>query len=213
MNKLSISRKHFSQVVWDVIMSKEIPPWTGVTVRDDLRSSADYNTGTISTKAVWELYKIARYFKPRVVAEVGTFIGTSTWALAEGMGGGEIHTCDAANNIVLEKHPSVNIIQYPKKTSTEMFHTMSNRGIRPDMVYLDGRLTEPDYVLLGTILKTETIFVLDDAEGIEKGIINAANLMNSLSQSHHFVYPAQGSLTAMVIPKAMVEFTAQEPMQ
>lgn len=213
MNKLAISRKHFSQVVWDVIMSKETPPWTGVKVRNDLRAQADYNTGTISTRAVWELYKIARYFKPVVVAEVGTFIGTSTWALAEGMEVGSIYTCDAANDILLDKHPTVNIYQHQKKTSTEMFHTMSNRGIRPDMVYLDGRLTDPDYVLLGTILKPETIFVLDDAEGIEKGMINAVNLMNALSQSHHFVYPAQGSLTAMIIPKAMVEFTAQEPMQ
>jgi len=212
MNKVTISRKRFSETVWDVILSKESGTWTGVKVRDDLRSSADYNTGTISQSAVWDLYCIANYFKPKFVAEVGTFIGTSTWALAEGMGGGEIHTCDAANNIVLEKHPSVNIIQYPKKTSTEMFHTMSNRGIRPDMVYLDGRLTEPDYVLLGTILKVETIFVLDDVEGIEKGVINAANLMGSLSATHHFIYPHR-SLTAMIIPKSMVEFTAQEIMQ
>ena len=213
MNKLAIPRRVFSETVWSVIMLKETPTWTGVKVRDDLRSSADYNTGTISTAASWELYKIAYYFKPKVIAEVGTFIGTSTWSLAEGMGSGEIHTCDAANDIVLEKHPSVNIVQYRKRTSTEMFYTLSNRGTRVDMVYLDGRLVEGDHTLLSTIIKPETIFVLDDAEGIEKGIINAANLMNTLSNTHHLVYPTRNSLTAMILPKAMVEFTAQEPMQ
>jgi len=212
VNKLTISRKRFSETVWDVILSKESGTWTGVKVRDDLRSSADYNTGTISQSAVWDLYCIANYFKPRFVAEVGTFIGTSTWALADGMGDGEIHTCDAANDIVLEKHPTVDIVQYRKKTSTEMFNTMANRGLRADMIYLDGRLVEADYPLLGIITKPETIYVLDDTEGIEKGVINAANLMGSLSATHHFIYPHR-SLTAMIIPKSMIEFTAQEIMQ
>jgi hypothetical protein len=212
VNKLTISRKRFSETVWDVILSKESGTWTGVKVRDDLRSSADYNTGTISQSAVWDLYCIANYFKPRFVAEVGTFIGTSTWALADGMGDGEIHTCDAANDIVLEKHPTVDIVQYRKKTSTEMFNTMANRGLRADIIYLDGRLVEADYPLLGIITKPETIYVLDDTEGIEKGVINAANLMGSLSATHHFIY-SHRSLTAMIIPKSLIEFTAQEIMQ
>jgi hypothetical protein len=53
---------------------------------------------------------------------------------------------------------------------------------------------------------------LDDFEGVEKGVINAANLMRSLMPTHHLVYPYR-SLTAMILPKSMVEFTAQEIMQ
>ena len=212
MNKVTISRKRFSEVIWNVIFSKETPRWHGVTVRDDLRSIADYNTGTISHDAAWDLYKIAHYFKPRFVAEVGTFIGTSTVALADGMGGGDIYTCDAANEIILEKHPYTMITQFTKKSSTEMFNTMVNRGLKADMVYLDGRLQDADYSILGIITKPETVYILDDFEGVEKGVINAANLMRSLMPTHHLVYPYR-SLTAMILPKSMVEFTAQEIMQ
>ena len=42
---------------------------------EKLRKKADYNTGTISNAAAWCLYCIVKYFSPKNIMEIGTFIG------------------------------------------------------------------------------------------------------------------------------------------
>lgn len=212
MKKVYLSRRRFSEIVWGIVMSQPNDGWKGPVVRDDLRSVAAYNTGTISNDAAWELYKITKYFKPMVVAEVGTFIGTSTTAMADGMGGGLILTCDASNDIKLDSHHSTEIKQYPKMTSTQMFYELVQKNTKLDMVYVDGRLQEQDFGLLQSLSKPHTMYLLDDFEGIEKGVANASALMNSICRDHHLIYPNK-SLTAMILPKTLIEFVPQEMMQ
>jgi hypothetical protein len=48
--------------------------------------------------------------------------------------------------------------------------------------------------------------VLDDFEGIEKGVDNAMLLGN---QSHLLIYPRTEGKTALLIPVALLQLTAQ----
>ena len=52
---------------------------------EELRQNADYNTGSISTSSAWALYSVTSLFQPRMVLEVGTFIGKSTMSMAIAM--------------------------------------------------------------------------------------------------------------------------------
>ena len=216
VNSIRINRTRFSEAVWDNIF--EDAKWREGERRrlnaallrlNSLRSDADYNTGSITADSGWVYFCIANFFKPKVIAEVGTFIGRTTTAVAWGAKDAEIHTCDSSNDIKIPTY--FNIHQYPKKTSTEMFKTLADIGITVDMVILDGRLTPEDGEPLGKIVTYDTVFVLDDFEGVEKGVVNASLLLQSLGQYYHLVYPPKHLNTgvAMLVPRKLIEYTNQ----
>lgn len=196
---------------------------------EDLRKSADYDTGSISASSAWALYSVVSYFQPTFILEVGTFIGKSTLAMALGsddslMETVEIHTCDHSNAISLPNVLKTPIIQYPKKTSTEMFTEIASTAgsdKKFEMLFLDGRLEEQDIPLLSKICSPEIIVALDDFEGFEKGVANLVILRESnLLPSHVLIYPPSEPLlrtlgffdhstTALLIPLALLHLTAQ----
>ena len=57
-----------------------------------------------------------------------------------------------------------------------MFEHLVARGVKADLFFLDGRLQDGDLNLLPSMTHTKTVFVLDDFEGLEKGIINGIKL-------------------------------------
>lgn len=216
MNTIRINRTRFSEAVWDNIFEEakwregERRRLNAALLRlDHLRSDADYNTGSITADSGWVYFCIANFFKPKIVAEVGTFIGRTTTALALGARNAEIHTCDSSNDIKIPTY--FNVHQYPKKTSTEMFKTMADIGITADMVVLDGRLMNEDGEPLGKIVTDSTVFVFDDFEGVEKGVVNASLLLQSLAPYYHLVYPPKhlNTAVALFIPRKLVEYTNQ----
>ena len=88
------------------------------------------------------------------------------------------------------------------------------------MILLDGRLQAEDFKLLPAILHPETVVLLDNFEGTEKGVINAMHLMNSLQTTHYLAYPpsreimhnhglTDGCTIGMIIPRRLVEHTNQ----
>jgi predicted O-methyltransferase YrrM len=112
MNDFHISRLSFTDLFWRAVFSN------GTVILDQakasilskhlhiegLRKSAEYNTGSISLAASVSLALLSNYFRPKLIAEVGTFIGRSTYSLALGpsLSGLEaqiIHTCDISNEI------------------------------------------------------------------------------------------------------------------
>ena len=90
-----------------------------------------------------------------------------------------------------------------------------------DLVFLDGRLKKRDLELLEGLVSEETIFILDDFEGMEKGVINLTFLMDMEKLRNHFLlYPASAawlakrgytshSVTAVLIPTSRFVFTKQ----
>jgi hypothetical protein len=89
-----------------------------------------------------------------------------------------------------------------------MFADMAEEGLKADLVYLDGRLSQQDEEPLNKILAPHTVFVLDDFEGIEKGVANAMMLE---SPGRVLIYPRHyGGKTAMSIPLSLLQVVAQE---
>ena len=210
MNPVQIGRKRLSEIVWTIIDEKVSDyPFEKIEkiVEDQqaLRAQAEYNTGSVPIDDAFELYRIVKFFQPKVIAEVGTFIGVSTKTMNLAMERlVDIYTCDHSNNINLDVP---NIFQYPKRPSFEMFADMVEKGVKVDLVYLDGRLSQEDVEPLSKIIYAETVFVLDDFEGTEKGVANAMMLE---SPGRVLVYPREGRKTAISIPLTMLQVVPQE---
>lgn len=211
MNQVQIGRKRLSDIVWSIIDEKigDIPYERIEKIVEDqqaLRAQADYNTGSLLENDAIELYRVVNFFKPRTVAEVGTFIGVSTNTIYEACKGEvDIYTCDLSNDIKLNL--PFNVFQYPKIPSPQMFKDLVDKNVRIDLVYLDGRLSQEDVESLSKIIYAETVFVFDDFEGVEKGVINAM-MVESFSRA--LIYPREGRKTAMSIPFSLLQIVPQE---
>ena len=226
-----------SRTVWEVILNdasetNNVRNFFLDTMhrQNDLRDRADYNTGSIGPANAWCTFAVAKYFNPNTIAEVGTFIGCSTQALAYGMflGGRKdtvasqklILTCDLSNDIPLNDKPySIHLEQFPKQSSVDMFQSMHERNIYADLMNIDGRLGSDDLTLIQKVTHERTVFILDDFEGLEKGVANAFALM-SILKNYGLVYPPDRELlskhgftdycnTALLIPLSIVQLTNQ----
>jgi len=212
---IQLSRRRLSEIVWQIIDEKVEMDWSKiqdiVQGQQHLREQADYNTGSLDEDDAGDLYKIVKFFQPKVIAEVGTFIGVSTMvmdlATAETA---KIRTCDVSNRIELSLfgNEDLRVEQYFHTPSHEMFAEMAKEEVKVDLVYLDGRLSKQDEEPLNKILAPHTVFVLDDFEGIEKGVANAMMLE---SPGRVLIYPRHhGGKTAMSIPLSLLQVVAQE---
>lgn len=227
--KVNLSSRLLTEVFWSVVfqndeerLAQKDALFRRLTRLEDLRTAAEHNTGSISPAAAWCLYSLVRYFRPRRIIEVGTFIGKSTIAMAAAMDDqqapGQIFTCDVRNAIPLPWEGRARIHQFQKTGSGEMFKTIDAPC---DMVFLDGRLKTQDLQLLDPLITHETFFVLDDFEGMEKGVINLTQLMGlEKLRSHFLLYPpstrwlvergyTSHSLTAVLLPVSWFGFTRQ----
>ena len=216
MNNLLIPRSKFSEFFWQVIEPKRNMwpvSYDLLEQLEGLRTQADYNTGTLSQDDICDLHNIVAYFKPERVAEIGTFIGRSTMAMAYAMDGGEIWTCDVSNNITLPEHPRTRIKQFPKTVSVDMLEAATKDRVAFDLFYIDGRINEQDAKLMMRCERFEgAIIVLDDFEGIEKGVSNASLMLNALGQQgwqQTLIYPRRGGKTALILPFERLKFVNQ----
>ena len=69
-----------------------------------------------------------------------------------------------------------------------------------DLLHLDGRLQNEDFDLLKNNFTENTILILDDFEGNEKGVVNFNNLLNNnliSRKSHCLIYPIQEETKTM----------------
>ena len=102
-----------------------------------------------------------------------------------------------------------------------MFSAIVTNGELIDLVALDGRLTTEDLEFISLCVHSDTIFVLDDFEGMEKGVINLLNLCRKLRrEDYQLIYPptitnlsisnSQGRCTtAVYLPKKLICYVAQ----
>lgn len=237
MNSLALNRAVMSRAVWEVILNGAAQTayhkqflLDMMLRQNELREKADYNTGSIGPSSAWCTYAIAKYFNPDNIAEVGTFIGCSTMAMAYGVFIAErqdplskqktILTCDISNEIPLHSNSyGVHIEQFPRQSAAQMFTSMHQRNIHADLMNIDGRLNAQEMELLGKVIHERTVFVLDDFEGLEKGVSNAFALMSVL-KNYTIVYPPERELlskhgftdqcfTAMLLPLPIIQLTNQ----
>lgn len=205
--KIRINTHDFSRIFWrDLFSTIATDP---VQINNNLQeiskeqsaliATAQVQTGSVGDSTMWCLYALARAFNPQCVAEVGTYIGNSTLAIAQAMdlsgpGPKRIHTCDASNEISILPNGTTEIFQYKMTSSTNMFSDLLARKEIVDMYFIDGRLAANDSSLMTRIARRETIYVLDDFEGIEKGVVNALGLSEFILATHILVYPPDREL-------------------
>lgn len=215
MNNFQISRAAFSEFFWEQIGMGRPLPYTLGKQLEQLRDQADYKTGSLSDEDVYDLSAIVAYFKPESVCEIGTFIGRSTHTIADNMDRGTIWTCDASNAIDLPapEKEGVTIQQFKKTASTEMLTKAVEKRHTFDFFYLDGRLTERDVEAMSRCNQLgAAVIVLDDFEGVEKGVANASVLLNEMAYINTpatLIYPKPERKTALIVPFSRIKFVAQ----
>lgn len=234
MNNFNINRNSFSETFWKIIFRN------GATIIgqakknilskhieiEALRKSAEYDTGSISLATSVVLSLLTNYFRPNIIAEVGTFIGRSTYSIALGhslcgLKAPQIHTCDYSNDVLVGFDPILSdVIQYPKKSSTDMFMAITEKKLSPEIYVIDGRLQQDDIPLLVKLRAENAVIILDDFEGTEKGVSNAFTLLNFFKNNFLLAYPpsddflrtyglSDTSTTAVLLPLSKISFVNQ----
>jgi predicted O-methyltransferase YrrM len=180
---LNVNRKRLSRAIWDTLFA-DLPDLPWHVIEDLEKLDPARRTGSTNHASLIALWAVIRHFRPKVVAEIGTYIGKSTFVLARE--GADVHTCDMTHDFKLPLTTS--ITQY-HSSSTEMLAKLDGNI---DLLHLDGRLQPDDKPHLERLFTPETVITLDDFEGIEKGVWNAMQI--DLSQ-RILVYPPERELT------------------
>lgn len=211
MNDFKISRAAFSEFFWQQVgIGRSLPYALGQQL-EELRAQADYNTGSLTDDDIYDLSALVRYFEPTVVCEIGTFIGRSTHTIADNMKAGVIWTCDGSNALDLPapENKNVTIRQFKKTSSTEMFAKAMTERQKFDLFYIDGRLSQRDVELMADCMYNRSVIVLDDFEGVEKGVANASMLLSSVAADFTLIYPKLERKTAVLLPLERIRFVRQ----
>ena len=236
MKKISINPTDLSYILWNKVLENSAIKseiykkdfFSKIDSLENLRAQSDYNTGSISSTTSWLLYSLVIYFKPKKIIEIGSFIGKSTISMALGADNyadediTEIYCCDMSNNIVLPKLANTKIKQFNKINSLEMLKKLDG-NFSFDLIHIDGRLGLEDFEIIKKNINKNTIFILDDFEGKEKGVINYINFLKSEMNLNNFYllsYPIQTetklkfsllekSHSAVLIPSNLIGFSNQ----
>jgi len=187
------------------------------------------DSGSIGLGSALTLFLTAHKLEPRIIAEVGTYIGNSAASIALGAGLSgkpvQLITCDIHPCIKKPlagiSMPEGSAAQVIQGSSTQMFHALAEKKARLDMLHLDGRLQANDIPYLRSLLNEETLIALDDCEGDEKGHMNLDLLRRAgLLKQHVFVEPFDHRLfrtwnmetcskTGLLLPVKLIRYTRQ----
>lgn len=175
------------------------------------RHLADYDTGSIAEHEAYLLRALAEYLEARVVIEVGTFIGTSTCALASASTVQAVYTCDASNDCL----PSTDVITtFPRVSSLQMLSLLATRGVQADLCFFDGSLTEPDIDLLARVCGPETVFAVHDynygpkirtwgPQTVPRKGIGNVRLLERRWLTHRVIEPVPETTLALFLPESL----------
>lgn len=198
-----LREKAESDAVWRGVLMAQKDEWvtevsTQHAAAEALRPRADYNTGSITESASLVLRCLAAKYQPRVVAEVGTFIGNSAAALSSC--GATVYTCDRSNDCL---QATERVRTHPRQDATTMLGAMRDAGLRADMFFFDGRLTDHDVPLVLGMSRRSTVYVFDDYEGAQKGVTNV-ELLRPFLPTYRLITPPRGFkervALAMLVP-------------
>ena len=187
------------------------------------------NSGSICIGSALTLYLVAQSCSPKLIVEVGAYIGNSAASLAYGAGLNgnpiELISCDVnpccQNPFEGLSLPAGSTCKVDNGKSTEMFSLLVREARKIDMLHLDGRLLDDDIDLLKLLLKDNTIIALDDCEANEKGHVNLDILEKSgITKLYSYISPFPREIfrlwnietfsrTGLLVPRAMIRFTKQ----
>ncbi len=164
-----------------------------------LRAKANYNTGSISRTSCSILRGMTEFYRPRVIVEIGTFIGKSTLS----MKADHIYTCDKDNDCLPS---SERVTCFPKTKSTAMLAELLEQSIVADFFFFDGRIQTEDVEMILSLSHPATVYAFDDFYSDprpQKGLVNAMR-MHFVLPKHRLVEPLPGrdSTIAMLCPES-----------
>ena len=162
---------------------------------EPLRAKANYNTGSISRTSCLLLRGMTEFYRPRVIVEIGTFIGKSTLSMNAS---GHIYTCDKDNDCLPS---SERITCFPKTKSTTMLAELVKRRIVADFFFFDGRIQADDIAMILALSHSATVYAFDDFYADprkQKGIVNVERLHHVLPQ-HRLIEPLPGRDTTIAV--------------
>jgi Predicted O-methyltransferase len=191
---VSISFAQFSRAFWERV---ELEAHEYAEPVKTIGGEGQFST---NRKVAYLLFCLAHYYEPKTVCEIGTYRGRSTTALALGMASGQIWTCDKDVDWKFESPNEVRINRH-YTTSTEML-----KGIKEpiDLFFFDGRIQHDDVPQIKRLSHKHTVYVMDDFEGLEKGVHNALKLVDETK-----VLITGNERLAVVIPWHTVKLTHQ----
>jgi hypothetical protein len=203
---LDVPLQQAGKSYWDSLLAslepKDLPELIShIGICEPRRVLAQYNTGTVPFESAVYLRAMSRFYKPQVIAEIGTFIGTSTLALHTGR---VIYTCDRSNDCV---PMTDSVITHPGRSSTEMLSEIQEKV---DLFFVDGRLAPADLAHLERLRHDGTVFVFDDYREGQKGQANVA-LLQPHFRGHALAVPGPGPSSLAVLaplvlaPRARLE--------
>lgn len=203
---------------WAKVMAGCLPHWRDavrqiVIQAEPRRAQADYNTGSIAEDEACALLALAAYINAKTVIEIGTFIGTSTLAMAAAPTVTRVYTCDASNDCL----PATERVRtYPKQSSTVMLADLKRQGVRADLCFFDGVLPEDDLPWLWKVTTPETVYAVHDynygpkirkSGALEtvarKGVGNVRVLQPHLP-GHVLVKPQPDTTVAALVPRSLL---------
>jgi predicted O-methyltransferase YrrM len=190
---------------------------------DDLRTKAtkqfaNLNTkidnrisGTISVSDAKLLYCLFRYYQPKNVFEIGTWIGSSSLVMAKALkrnGTGCIYTCDINSYYALSQEYDDVIIRINTTSSEAIAQIPNDQKI--DFVFIDGSLDQETIDKLLPRLSDHCIIALHDFIIPEKGVHNACQLLLASKFSYSLLQPTPlhhpfdiRSSIALLLPSAL----------
>lgn len=193
-------RRTFWDGVLEFLTPADLPELiANIAICEPRRAKAKYNTGTIPFESAAYLRALSRFYQPDVAVEIGTFIGTSSYALNPKR---VLYTCDRSNDCVPARidNDDWNIVTHPYQSSTEMLAEIQEPV---DFFFFDGRLQKEDMPHIQRLLKPTTVLVVDDYTGNEKGVANV-HLLAPYIPTHTLITPGPGPSTlAVMVPSMM----------
>ena len=193
---MQTSHQSFWRALLEYLHADDLPDLVRqIPICEARREKAVYNTGSVPLETSLLLRALCRYYHPEVIAEVGTFIGTSTHAMIASR---VTYTCDKDNDCVPLTEST---ITHPKQTSTAM---LSNMQEKVDLFFFDGRIQDEDLPHIQRLSHSKTVYAFDDAIGQEKGVANIKKMAplftNPILIPPPAEYQGRSTLAAMIQP-------------
>jgi len=170
---VSISFSQFSRAFWERV-EKTSGEYAEVADIKGRFLEIGGGPACISMELGYWLFCLSMFYAPKTVCEIGTYRGRSTTALALGMGSGTLWTCDLSMDVPVAS-PNDVVIKQHHMTSTQMLKSMTEPI---DMFFFDGRIQVDDVDEITRLSHKHTVYVMDDFEGLEKGVHNALRLVD-----------------------------------
>jgi hypothetical protein len=181
----------------------------------NIRIAADGKTaGTVDMSDYRLLYGLVRFFKPRNIFEIGTWIGTSAMIMSEAViknGHGHVYTCDRNSHYSLPGKYDDIITKVNEFSDTAIDHFPGNERI--DFIFADGSLNSSTVKKLINRSNERVIFVTHDYQTPdEKGVLNLILFLHFSNYRYEIVLPEKlgepyniESYIALLVPEKTCE--------